>query len=854
MDSTLRPASSSEAPSSRDLRYAFVHTLGRGGMADVYLVSARGPGDFTKLLVVKELRPEFANDEEFVRMFLAEARLAARLQHPDVVQTYDVLRSGSRFLLTMEYLEGQSLHRALLRLDHTDPIVRRFYLQALVGALSGLHYAHELHDYDGTPLGIVHRDVSPHNVFVLYSGHVKLVDFGVAKMAGATGETRSGVVKGKASYMAPEQAMSRPTDRRADVYACGVMLWEALSGRRMWAGLDDVSILGRLLNGETPPLELVATDIPDSLRSVCERALARNPEDRYATADEMRTALVASIGQENWSLGVDEVGRLCSALFEKERRELGHKIHEHVSGASRRRRFANLSELSLARDDLITQFEVPNATGSNDVTRAHTRSGVPLRQRKETVRLRAGMGLALLTLAGGIAGVVLVTRGHDEPERVPKAERASLPEAPQGPPGCTSTNKPVVDLSGEIESDATLSCSKDYRLKFNVFVVPGTTLTIEPGTTIFGDGATQAALVVQPGGRIVAEGTSEHPIVFTSSRPPDQRKPGDWGGVVLLGRAPVNLVDEHGRRKRGQVEGITFGGEFGGNDPDDDSGVLRYVRIEYSGTEIGPANELNGLTMAGVGNRTRVDHVQVLKASDDCFEFFGGTVDAKHLVCHSSGDDGFDWDFGYRGRLQFLVLHSDRSSQPAGMGFESDNGFEGDNDPNGSDNEPRSAPVIYNATLCGPADNDAKPSYGMLLRRGTHATIRNSIVSGFHAGWDLRDRGTRVSLESSIFTGNVVHDVAYPERGDGAGLSADDDFGLDEVALFAAFSTNRSEQPAGFDCSTGTPPQLGPTVALTENANQPPEDGFFDPAAYVGAVRDSNDGWYREPWTRWSDR
>jgi hypothetical protein len=406
----------------------------------------------------------------------------------------------------------------------------------------------------------------------------------------------------------------------------------------------------------------------------------------------------------------------------------------------------------------------------------------------------------------------------------------------------------LVELSGEIERDATLSCDKDYLLKFNVFVVPGTTLTVEPGTTLHGDGATHAALVVQPGGRLIAEGTPDHPIVFTSNRPRDERRPGDWGGLVLLGRAPVNLKDETGRPEKGQVEGITFGGDYGGDRPDDDSGALRYVRIEYSGNEIGPGNELNGLTMAGVGRGTRIDHVEVRQASDDCFEFFGGTVDAKHLICQSSGDDGFDWDLGYQGRLQFLVLQFDRFSQP------SDNGFEGDNDPNGSDNEPRSAPVIYNATLCGRRDPDAKPSYGMLIRRGTRPTIRNTIVTGFHAGMDVRDRGTQPSIESSILGGNVVFDVAYPETATGTALEADDDFGLDEVASFTSVATNSTELPEGLSCWDGNDPRFGPARALTEHASRPPDDGFFDPVAYIGAARDAHDDWYRQSWTHWSDR
>jgi serine/threonine protein kinase len=821
-------------------------------MADVYLVSARGPAGFTKLLVAKELRTELANDDQFIGMFLAEARLAARLQHPDVVQTYEVTRAGSRYFLTMEYLDGQPLHRALLRLNREREVVRLFYLRAIVAALSGLHYAHELTNYDGTPLGIVHRDVSPHNLFVLYSGHVKLVDFGIAKMSGGAMDTQSGVVKGKAAYMSPEQAMAKPTDRRADIYSCGVMLWEALSGRRMWAGFDDVAILGRLLEGNLPRLERGAGDVPKRLGEICERALSFDPDARFASAEEMRSELSDAMNALGMESRVEEMGRLCVSVFEKERADLSHTIRRHMADLADRR-FKSLSELStepFPRD--TTETSGPTLRDAETRAEGMSRSDVgrvPDRLARRPwlawgafVVVGAGFLLVLSNVLSG-DGAKVAPMASATPEPLQKQPQSAARVSPR----CNDPNPPVVELSGEIESDATLSCDKSYLLKFNVFVVPGVTLTIENGTVVRGDNATHAALIVQPGGRLVARGTRERPIVFTSNRPSEERKPGDWGGVVLLGRAPINLIDEHGVRQRGKVEGITATGEYGGDDPNDDSGVLSYVRIEYPGNELGPGNELNGLTMAGVGRGTRIDHVQVRMASDDCFEFFGGTVDAKHLVCQSSGDDGFDWDFGYRGRLQFLVLQYDRAAPP------SDNGIEGDNDPDGSPNEPRSSPTIYNATLCGRLHADSKESYGLLVRRGTRAVLGNSIVTGFHAAVDLRDRGTELVVMGSIFADNVVHPVAFPELGQGSASLADDDFGLDEVLAFGREPSNGANLPPGFDCSDASAPRLGPDQPL-HAVHLPPNDGFFEAARYVGAVRDATDDWYRDVWTSWAER
>lgn len=842
-------------------KYTYIASVGRGGMADLYLVSARGPAGFSKLMVIKELRPDLARSQEHVEMFLDEARLAARLDHPQIVQTYDVAELGKRYFLVMEYLEGQALHHVLSRLERNRADVRCLYLRAITQVLSGLHHAHELKDYDGRPLGIVHRDVSPHNVFVLYSGHVKLVDFGVAKAAIGSVDTRVGMVKGKLAYMAPEQAMSLSVDRRADIYSCGVMLWEALAGRRLWQRQDDITIIRRLISGEIPKLGESAPETPAALLAICDKALSQEPDARYSTAEEMRRDLSDATRRLGLESSTSAVAEIMGASFELERSELARLVHEHMDDAKNSERDVMLTELSNRRSSMPAASRSPGVSASGRSASDSTRSTVQFpttlpkeragRSKRVTAALVAG---AVAILAAGV--LMFAARGTNHAvvaEPAPPVFEARSAPAPtgastSGPSHCNSSNKPTVELTGEIDSDATLHCDRNYLLRFNVFVVPGTTLTIEPGTTLLGDPTTHAALVVQPGARIIARGTETAAIVFTSAEPAGERKPGDWGGLVLLGRAPLNLSDEHGKKLRGQVEGLTFGGEYGGDAPNDDSGVLEYVRIEYSGNELAPGNELNGLTLAGVGNGTTIDHVQVRQASDDCFEFFGGTVDVKHLICQSSGDDGFDWDYGYTGRMQFLLL------QQGGAAHGADHGVEGDNDPNGTRNEPRSSPQIYNATLCGKRDESAEESYGLLLRRGTRVELVNSIVTGFSAGLDLRDRGTEAVIASSVFGGNVRHAVAYPERTDQPGSMRDDDFGVDELALFRADPKNTTQAPGLFDCFNSERPNFAPRDPLSLAARTPPADGFFDPAGYVGAVRDADDRWYTGEWTRWSER
>ncbi len=417
---------------------------------------------------------------------------------------------------------------------------------------------------------------------------------------------------------------------------------------------------------------------------------------------------------------------------------------------------------------------------------------------------------------------------------------------------CTVANKPIVDISGEITSDFILTCDKDYRLIGEVVVTAGATLTIQKNTTIKGffDAANPAVLVIQPGAKLLAVGTADEPIVFTSELPANQRQPGDWGGVILLGNAPTNIVDANNMPTQGKIEGVVSGGLYGGTDPDDSSGSLKYLRIEYGGVAIAPNNEVNGLTFGGVGRGTLVDYIQVRQSADDCFEFFGGTVNAKHLACQYNGDDGFDWDNGYTGKLQFLVLQQDPSIA------DDTNGFEGDNDALATQNLPLSEPTIYNATLCGKNIDVNKQQYGMLLRRSTKAHIFNTIATGFEAGWDLRNPTTNVDLQSSIFFGNLIANIAYAETvGGAAPLLDDDDGGLDEIAIFMdPAKKNSAMDPQIPGCFDANAPAFGPMVSLTANAATPPNDGFFDVTAnYIGAFKDANDAWATSgKWVVWA--
>lgn len=302
--------------------YQLVALLGEGGMSDVYLAAttAVAPIDFTKLVALKRLRGDYFENIELVTMFLDEARIAARLNHPNVVQTHDVSEVDGEFFLSMEYLEGETLGRIRNRVQ--QEISLGVHLAILCETLSGIGYAHGLQDYDGTPLRIVHRDVTPQNVFVTFDGRVKVMDFGIAMAAGRIAETRHGVIKGKVQYMAPEQAMvDAPIDHRADLFAVGVMLYEACVRQRLWEGVADVDVLSRLRSGDIPTsVQQIDPSLPDELEAICSKALSFEPERRYASAADFQADLDAYIDARERRPSPRQLGELVGRLFEDQKR------------------------------------------------------------------------------------------------------------------------------------------------------------------------------------------------------------------------------------------------------------------------------------------------------------------------------------------------------------------------------------------------------------------------------------------------------------------------------------------------------------------------------------------------------
>jgi hypothetical protein len=408
--------------------------------------------------------------------------------------------------------------------------------------------------------------------------------------------------------------------------------------------------------------------------------------------------------------------------------------------------------------------------------------------------------------------------------------------APVNVPGI---DKPVIVVTGEITGTETWTNGFYYVLRGAVFVREAATLNIQAGTVIVGESGSVGTLIVSQGGRLNAIGTREQPIVFTSDQPVGARGRGDWGGIIINGRAPINL--EGGQ---GAGEGDT--GVYGGDDPNDNSGTLRYVRVEFAGVEFSPDNELNGIAFQGVGRGGSYDFIQVHMNRDDAFEWFGGTADIKHAIASNAADDSFDWTFGWIGRAQFVAIHQ--------RGDDADRGIEADGSEFNNNALPRSNPQLYNFTLCGDPDRNegAESSIAATIRRGTAFTLRNFLITNFKtSGPQIVDAATinEINIGTSQMGNGVIWGIPTPIHA--------------SVAPFVAsgrFPNVVSNVNAGIgDCSNHENPNFQPTSVATLAGGQlapaiPPNDGFFEATTYIGAVAPAPSDDWTTGWTSYPQR
>jgi hypothetical protein len=399
----------------------------------------------------------------------------------------------------------------------------------------------------------------------------------------------------------------------------------------------------------------------------------------------------------------------------------------------------------------------------------------------------------------------------------------------------------VVNVSGDITSSTTWTNDKIYTLGSVVYVNNGVTLTINPGTII--KGGANTALVIMRGAKIIAQGTMEQPIVFTSNKAAGFRDRGDWAGLVICGKARTNDVNGS-RQSEGGIDPVK--GTYGGTDDADNSGVLTYVRVEFAGFGFQTNSELNGITFNAVGSGTQVDHVQSSYANDDAFEWFGGTVKAKYLIAHRTLDDDFDTDYGFSGKLQFgLSVRDSLIADSSGS-----NGFESDNDANGSTNTPYTSPTFSNFTILGPKIRNNTPNQtisanykrALHLRRSTKCSVFNSVFSGYFTGLKVENTTTATNYQNGdlMFANNVFSFTTGLLDSTGSGTTPL--LSMNMANLFN--SRNNRNLPALSDLGLATPNYTAPSLLPTVNsillsgasfADAKLNDAFFTPTTYRGA-------------------
>lgn len=412
----------------------------------------------------------------------------------------------------------------------------------------------------------------------------------------------------------------------------------------------------------------------------------------------------------------------------------------------------------------------------------------------------------------------------------------SNPPPPEGS-GYTCDGE-LCTVTGPILADVTFTADKKWVLTGGVFVgddadpdASPATLTIEPGTTVYGDTAALSFLLITRGSKLVADGRADAPIVFTSAKDAGARARGDWGGLVINGQAPVNGC----AGDPCVVQGEAGTGTYGGAVASDDSGVLRYVRVEFGGALIDDENELNGFAFQGVGSGTVIENIQAHMVSDDCVEFFGGTANAKRILCTGVGDDNLDWTFGWTGKVQFLIAQ--QYDDAGGNGIEADN--------NEANNEltPVSRPVISNVTLVGqPGSENSK--IGVLLRRGTQAELHNVIVTGFNDRcFDMDDSVTFASaVDGGALTGNTVIQNSIFDCETLTDDAEGDAFVLTDFLLDLNQGNQVGDPGLMAPDSVGAADFRPAAGSLASSGGQVPSDAFFEAATYRGACP-ADDNW-----------
>jgi len=451
-------------------RYELLKEIGRGGMGVAHLALAKGPRGFSKLVVLKMMRPSLVGDPDAHRQFVEEARISARLAHPNIVQVHEVCDYQGTPTMVMEYLEGKPLSKILW--DDGLPAPRSLRLYILSKALAGLHAAHDLRDYDGTPLNLVHRDASPHNIFVTFDGQIKVLDFGIAKAHGSEVETRTGAAKGKLRYMPPEQFLQAPSDRRVDVFAVGVALWEILAGRRFWARSSDDEVIADLIAKKLPTLPEDA-NVPADLAAICARAIAPDCDQRYATAGRLQRDLEDHLSRQADRVNGDDVAVFMHYRFDVEQDSAKHFVQSHLRSVQQ-----DAVDRGMEPTHVLVGKAPPAEVGGRGESGAgaasRTEPVAPETPRRSKLRklVLASTGivlLAMLAIAGVMPAGLRGAEARDPSGRAAAGEGAAAcaPEFKHCEGGCVSIDRPDLGCGAEVchactIPNATPRCNRSH--------------------------------------------------------------------------------------------------------------------------------------------------------------------------------------------------------------------------------------------------------------------------------------------------------------------------------------------------------------------------------------------------------
>jgi serine/threonine-protein kinase len=401
-------------------RYRVVDEIGVGGMASVHLARFDGPGGFQKWVAIKRIHPHLVEDDQFVDMFLDEARIAARINHANVATVFDLGKDENTYWICMEYLHGEPLREIMRRIEETNGRIP-FHIAARIcaDAAEGLHAAHELRGRNGQLLNLVHRDVTPHNLFVTYEGYTKVVDFGIAKVVDRLASTRAGTLKGKLAYMSPEQVRGQEVDRRTDLFALGVVLWELTTNRRLFRMDTDLDTLEKVQACVVPLPSTMATGYPTELEVVVMKALAQRREDRYQSARELSRALQRFLMTQGTLVGPEDVGDYVKELF---RDRVGSR-ERYLEWAAEVTSAVDVDELRKqqqnAESNQPSLLHTAAPSSSSAVGEPHAKAPAPATQRSHGQDSASASFVAAVPHAAQPGGDLASTSLMDEDEDIP---------------------------------------------------------------------------------------------------------------------------------------------------------------------------------------------------------------------------------------------------------------------------------------------------------------------------------------------------------------------------------------------------------------------------------------------------